>query len=61
MSRHFFIGGNKFYGSEANAEQELAQFQKDYGIPDGIFVIVTIDKEEPGGTFEPLPEATVIH
>ena len=61
MSRHFFIGGNKFYNSEEDANAELAEFEAEFGIPANIFTVVTIDKEEPGGTFEPLPEATVIH
>ncbi len=61
MASQFFIGGNKFYSSEEDANTELAEFEKEFGIPIDIFTVVQIDKEEPGDTFRPPPGAKVIH
>lgn len=52
MSTKFFIGGNKFYDSEEEAEAELAMFMAEHGIPHDTFVVVKIHKDEPGETFK---------
>ena len=62
MATKFFIGGNKFYDSEEEANAELIQFEAEYGIPIDTFVVVKIDKQEskeaPANTFKP---ATTVH
>ena len=45
MATKFFIGGNKFYDSEEEADAELAGFAAEFGIPVEIFSIVKIHKE----------------
>ena len=61
MSTKYFIGGNKFYDSEEEAKTDLRQFQVEHEIPDDAFVIVKINKDEPGDTFKPLLEAATVH
>ena len=61
MATKFFIGGNKFYDSEEEADAELAGFAAEFGIPIEIFSIVKIHKtdlEGPQDTFKP---AETIH
>jgi hypothetical protein len=53
MATKFFIGGNKFYDSEEEANTELAGFAAEFGIPIEIFSIVKIHKEGPQDTFKP--------
>ena len=53
MATQFFIGGNKFYADEQEAEHDLKTLRVRYGVPEEFFTIVKIHKEEPGGTFEP--------
>jgi len=45
MPTKFFIGGNKFYDSEEEANVELAEFAEQFGIPIEIFSVVKIRKE----------------
>jgi len=53
MSTKFFIGGNKFYDSEEEANAELAEFAMQFGIPIDIFTVVKIHKDDPQDTFKP--------
>lgn len=46
MSTKFFIGGNKFYDSEEEAQAELIQFEAEHGIPIDTFSIVKIHKDD---------------
>ena len=62
MATKFFIGGNKFYDSEEEANAELMLFEVEHNIPVDTFVVVKIDKQEskdaPADTFKP---ATAVH
>ncbi len=59
MATKFFIGGNKFYDSEEEANAELVQFEVEHKIPAETFVIVKIHKEEKGERFKPAVSTTV--
>jgi len=60
LATKFFIGGNKFYDSEEEANAELAQFEVEHKIPAETFVIVKIHKEEKhGDQFKPAVSTTV--
>ena len=53
-SEKFFIGTNKFYDGLEEAQAELAMFEAEYNIPQGIFAIIGL--EEIGMEDEEFPE-----
>jgi len=46
MSTKYFIGGNKFYDLEEEANAELAALESEHGLPYGEFVVVKINKKD---------------
>jgi hypothetical protein len=57
MSTKFFIGGNKFYDSEEEANADLALFEVEHKIPHGTFEIVMIHKDDE----EAFPASATVH
>ncbi len=47
MATRFFIGSNEFFDDKQAAEHALETFKIQHGIPEGVFVIVTIDTDSP--------------
>lgn len=53
MPTRFFIGGNKFYESEEEAQGDLEHLTDMYGVPEEFFTVVKIHKEEPEEQLKP--------
>ncbi len=61
MPTKFFIGANKFYDTEEEANADLLELEREYGVPTKFFTILTILKTNrgaPGKTFKPV---TTVH
>lgn len=64
MATKFFIGANKFYDTEEEANADLLELEREYGVPAKFFTILSIlktSKNAPGGTFKPEPRPETVH